>query len=104
MDEKIIDVTTDQGVPFRVVYGKRQFRDGSWSTGRVVAFYDRRNQFDTHGQFVSDYNRETLLERRPGYGLDLQGNEPSWYVDATAMHVIMTWLNCMALQEENYAL
>lgn len=98
--QRIIDIVTDSGIPFRVVYGKRVYRNGEIAKSPTVAFYDRRYDFDAHGQFVSEYNRETMLERRTGYGLELQGDVPNWYVDASAMYVICTWLNHMAYQEE----
>lgn len=100
MDERIIDITTKRGIPFRVVYGHRKYRNGELSKTPVVAFYDRRYDFDTHGQFVSDYDRETLLERHGGYGLNLDGGVPNWSVDASAMYVVMTWLNHMTYAEE----
>lgn len=100
MDERIMDIVTDRGIPFRVVYGHRKYRNGELSKSPVVAFYDRRYDFDTHGQFVADYGRETLLERHSkGWGLDLDGGVPNWTVDASAMYVVMTWLNHMAYAE-----
>ena len=100
MDE-FITIRTERGIRFKVVYGRRQYRNG-FSFGPVVAFYDTRFEGDTpHGQFVSDYDRETLLKRQQGYALNLYGGDPDWTIDAAAMYVVMTWLNHMAWQEEN---
>lgn len=90
--QRIIDIVTDRGIPFRVVYGKRAYRDGTVSPYEVVAFYDARYDFTEHGQFVSDYNPETMLERERGYGLNLDGGVPNWTVDAGAMDLVRSWL------------
>lgn len=72
MDE-FVTITTERGIPFMVVYGKRQYRDGSYSDNAVVSFYDRRYNHTKYGQFVSDYNLETMLQRSNGWGLNLYG-------------------------------
>jgi hypothetical protein len=96
MAEHVIDVATDRGIPFRVVYGRRQYRDGSYSTQPVISFYDRRyagnKGFDAHGQFVSDYDVESMLRRHSGYALDLDSGVPNWSVDASSMALVKTWL------------
>jgi hypothetical protein len=103
---RVLDVVTERGIPFRVVYGKRQFMDGSFSLNPVVAFYDRRftgdsiPHFTEHGQFVSDFSRGTLLGTEFSYGLDLDGDTANWYIDGSAMYVIRTWLNHAEWQEE----
>jgi hypothetical protein len=88
----MVDVVTDRGIPFRVTFGKREYRGGTHSPYEVVSFYDARYDFTEHGQFVSDYNPETLLERQRGYGLDLDGNQPNWYIDGSTMNLVLTWL------------
>ena len=98
--ERIIDVTTDRGIPFRVVYGNRTYRDGTIADNPTVSFYDTRYDFGTHGQFVSDYDRDTVLRHRGGWALNLDGGIPDWIVDASAMYVVCTWLNHMTYQEE----
>jgi hypothetical protein len=90
--ESTIDVVTDRGVPFRVVYGYREYRDGSHSAFPVVSFYDRRYDFTAHGQFVSDYNTETMLERQSGYALCLNGDYADWTIDGSTMNLVRMWL------------
>ena len=92
---RFIDVVTDRGVPFRVTFGKREYRDGTYSPYEVVSFYDFRyagKDFGPNGQFVSDYNPETLLERQGGYGLCLNGDYADWTIDGTTMFLIRVWL------------
>lgn len=101
MDE-FFTIPTTRGVKFTVVYGYREYLYGDYSETPVVAFYDRRFEGHTqYGQFVSDCNRETLMERQKGYDLELSGGNPDWTIDATTMYVIMAWLNHMVWQEEN---
>lgn len=90
--QRIIDIVTDNGIPFRVVYENRVYRTGAIAAMPTVAFYDARYDFDAHGQFVSDYNLETLLERQKGYGLTLQGGVPNWDIDAASMDLVRSWL------------
>jgi hypothetical protein len=94
--EHVIDIETDRGIPFRVTVGKRAYRDGTYSPYDVVAFYDRRYEMNSplhaHGRFVSDYSVETTLERERGYGLNLNGGEPAWTIDAGTMDLVRSWL------------
>jgi hypothetical protein len=88
-----LDVVASNGVPFRVVYGFRPYLDGLRSHTPVVAFYDRRNKGHTgFGQFVSDYYRETLLDRDDRYALCLYGSVEEWCVDPRTMETIHSWL------------
>jgi len=89
---RMVDVVTEKGIPFRVTFGRRKYRDGSYSTTEVVSFYDSRYDFTEHGQFVSDYNPETLLEMRTGTPLHLQGGEPNWVIDGWTMRLVTSWL------------
>lgn len=89
---RMVDVVTDRGVPFRVTFGKREYRDGTYSPYQVVSFYDARYDFTEHGQFVSDYNPETLLERVSGYPLCLNGDYADWTIDASTMKLVTSWL------------
>ena len=89
---RMVDVVTDRGVPFRVTFGKREYRDGTHSPYDVVSFYDARYDFTEHGQFVSDYNPETLLERQRGYGLCLNGDYADWTIDGSTMNLVTSWL------------
>lgn len=98
--QRLIDIVTDSGIPFRVVFENRVYRNGEIAVKPTVAFYDTRYDFDAHGQFVSDFSRETLLERRTGYGLDLQGDVPNWYIDAGSMDLITRWLVHLVTGEE----
>lgn len=90
--QRIIDIVTDNGIPFRVVYENRVYRSGAIAAIPTVAFYDARYDFDAHGQFVSDYGLDTLLERQRGYGLTLQGGVPNWDIDAASMDLVRSWL------------
>lgn len=98
--QRIMDIVTDNGIPFRVVYENRVYRSGAIAEKPTVAFYDARYDFDAHGQFVSDYDRESLLERRRGYGMDLQGDVPNWYIDAGSMDLVLRWLTHLVTGEE----
>lgn len=94
MSEYMLDIVTIRGRSFRVVYGKRMYRNGELSENTVVSFYDRRYasyEFGENGQFVSDYNPETLLESK-GYGLCLNGDYADWTIDGTSMVLVRTWL------------
>lgn len=94
MSEYVLDIVTDRGIPFRVIYGKRQYRNGKWSDV-VVSFYDRRNAGDFHGengQFVSDYRADTLLVDNVGYGLALNGDYAEWTIDKATMDLVRNWL------------
>lgn len=88
----VLDITSSNGVPFRVVYGFREYLDGSFSSKKVVSFYDRRYQHTKHGQFVSDYNVDTLCDHPQYVGLTLWGTEPSWVVDGNTMELVHSWL------------
>lgn len=88
--EYTLDIITDQEIPFRVVYGRRTYMGNVVSSFPVVAFYDRRYQHDTHGQFVGDYTSETVLNG--DFGLNLNGGEPEWTVDRHAMRLVRAWV------------
>lgn len=89
---RMVDVVTDRGVPFRVTFGKREYRDGTYSLTDVVSFYDSRYDHTPHGQFVSDYCPETMLERGRGYGLCLNGDYADWTIDAGTMDLVRSCL------------
>lgn len=95
----VLDVTADNGVPFRVVHLPPCLPTDEKRT--IVTFYDRRHAgagaaFTPDGQRVATYYTETLLgldERGSGSGgLDLYGGEPSWKVDAETMRLVRSWL------------
>lgn len=88
--DQILDITADNGIPFRVVYGHRTFRNGTKSTVKVVAFYDRRHPHTEYGQFIGDYDITTICNHMGG--LDLYGGEPDWTMDDDSMRVVKTWL------------
>lgn len=101
-----IDVTSDRGVPFRVVF-YRDERDaadapfpaaftGEFYRGKAqVEFYDQRHPHTPFGQFTGGrYFAETLLEH-PSGGLTLDGGNPGWSVDAATMAVVYAWLALM---------
>ena|SRR5881394_2143978 len=92
VSQRIIDIVTDRGIPFRVVYENRVYRNGEIAAFPTVAFYDTRYDIDAHGQFVSDFSAETLLERQNGYPLDLDGGQPNWQIDGSAMALVKMWL------------
>lgn len=90
--QRIIDIVTDNGIPFRVVYENRVYRSGAIAAKPTVAFYDARYDFTEHGQFVADYNPETLLERQRGYAMPLNGDYADWTIDGSTMNLVLTWL------------
>lgn len=94
--QRIIDIVTEKGIPFRVAFGNRMLNDGSLEDVPEVAFYDTRYTMSglvhEHGQFVNAYGAETLLERERGYGLNLYGGESNWTVDAGTMDLVRSWL------------
>ena len=95
MQEYVIDVVSDSGVPFRVVYGQREYLNGELSEHPVVSFYDRRYMHTPYGQFVSDYCRETLLDRDKNYGLDLCGGVADWALSRNLMQIVCNWLDAL---------
>lgn len=97
LEEFFIDIINTRGVPFRVVLGVRENIHGEpmIERGKVVAFYDRRFAFTQHGQFVSDYNPMTLLDRDADYGLNLQGGVSDWMIDYDNMRIIDLWLEML---------
>jgi hypothetical protein len=104
VDTYVLDITNMDGIPFRVVYGVREYAGGARSSYPLVSFYDRRYpgdripHFTENGQFISDYTLDYLLERTPGYGLCLNWDVFDWNIDATTMFVVMAWLKQMAFQ------
>lgn len=102
-----LDVTADNGVPFRVVFlpdGVSQSRPAAnkylTSAEPMVEFYDHRHikGFTPDGQFVSSYYASTLLGRDESDplggtgGIDLYGGERSWSVDADTMVKVRAWV------------
>lgn len=94
--QRIMDIVTEKGIPFRVAYGQRMLNDGSFEVFSEVAFYDARYEMPglvhQHGQFVNAYDVETMLERERGYGLTLHGADSNWTVDAGTMNLVRSWL------------
>lgn len=94
--QRVIDIVTDRGIPFRVAYGNRPYSSGELAKFPTVAFYDARYTMNSpvhaHGQFVADYSVETLFERHSGYPLNLYGSEGDWTINANAMSVVRLWL------------
>jgi len=105
VDEQIIDIVTDRGIPFRVVYGHRKYRSGDVSITPVVALYDRRYEYDhlyggsPHGQFVTDYLLNDFLAHGP-YGLDLAGGVDAWTIDKENVGLISIWLRKSVLAHQ----
>lgn len=69
----------------------------------LVEFYDVRYAHDKDengrvlGQFVSRYNRSTVLECAAGNrGINLHGDEPSWRIGADAIVAIGQWLEAVS--------
>lgn len=93
----VLDVIAESGIPFRVVYGKRTYLSGKESVNVLVSFYDRRYpSLGEHGQFVSDYYPETLMDDRLTSGLNLHGGEDDWSIDAKTMSLVFGWLEQFA--------
>jgi hypothetical protein len=70
-----MDVKGVTGKPIRVEF---EFDDG-------VKFYN------SNGQFIADYNLDTILEVE--HGLNLYMSEPDWKVDGRWMSIIKDWLS-----------
>lgn len=58
----------------------------------LVEFYDSRYPHTEHGQFVSRYYLDTILNRDPRFGLSLDGGIEEWTVPAQAMGEVITTL------------
>lgn len=93
----ILDFISENGIPFRAVYGIRNGVSGKPITeyGKVVAFYDRRYPQTEYGQFVSDYDPRTLLARDSSSGLNLSGGVPDWTIDRANMVTVLDWLEML---------
>lgn len=69
----------------------------------MVEFYDADYDFDRDdegnvlGQFVTRYYLKTLLDKAPGTGLCLDGGVPVWSIDARAFAavagILQNWSN-----------
>jgi hypothetical protein len=85
---------------------RNHFRPAGWDVlpgHNIVAFYDATYANDErfpspHGQFVSSYYAETLLETNAHLGLDLYGSEPLWKIDGWAMQVVRDWVRLMIVR------
>lgn len=107
-----MDIVNNRGHRFTVVLAP----EGYWYRGKLstagplVEFYDathrdngdrchlsgnRRHDWSIFGQFVSDYNLRSMLERHNAFGLNLHGGEDAWSIDAHAMLTVRTWLEQM---------
>jgi hypothetical protein len=107
-DVFILDVTADNGVPFRVLAiprhaeGPNRHRVPAGRDHAIVEFYDRRFLIDgEHGQFTGGYyDVDTLLGRdeygRASGGLSLHGGVPTWTVDEASMFLVRAWLTMLA--------
>jgi len=93
--DKLFSVINEHGLRFnlRVVligdsYGLNDcliHDDSEYQLGNLVEFYDARYPHTQHGQFISRYYVNTLLERDQLYGLCLDGGIPDWAIDQPAM-------------------
>ena len=79
---------------FRVLYIKK----GEKSPNRpvtadkdaLIEFYDLKHKHTPDGQFIADYDVQTILEGESG--LDLHGGVPSWKVSASDMKKVREWV------------
>jgi len=95
--------STDTGIPFtmRIVRKGDTYGRGFCLTNDkdmpLIEFYDARYVFSTErgaefGQFVSRYNMDTLTRDfapNGARGLNLEGSEPNWTIDAAGMRLAM---------------
>ena len=91
-----LDIVSN-GIPFRVrilISGDRYgLNEALTLDGQPqVEFYDRRYMHTRHGQFVTRYYVSTILDSAFGFGLVLQGDVPSWRVEAAEMAQVKEWL------------
>jgi hypothetical protein len=93
----VLDIRARNGVPFRVVFGRRRYLGDQLSERTLVSFYDRRYPMSPHkeyGQFVSDYLPETMLEHG-NHGLNLHDGVEDWHIDPDSMVLILDWLSLL---------
>lgn len=71
---------------------------GWWTTVKpgtlpTIQFFDLAHPHTPHGQFISAYYLETLLDRgeRSGRGLLLDGGNPGWTVDGESLKKVLDW-------------
>ena len=94
-------ITNDQGRTFNV----RIVRNGDAyglddclthdNDEPLVEFYDATYEgpkFGPRGQHVITYNLSTLIDHPPLTGLNLNGGEPAWEIDATAYQHVNDFL------------
>lgn len=95
---KTFSITASNGVPFNVrivFFGDKYGREDCLTHMQefpLVEFYDARFMHTKHGQFVSRYYVQTVLDHDPLSGLCLDGGVPDWTIDLVSWNVICTWL------------
>lgn len=114
----LLDVVSSNGKTWRVVLAPHGYTyDGRkiLESGPLVEFYDadqrhsdpdrlrrpgdRRHDWSMHGQFVSSYCLDTMLERGP-YAFNIDTGIPAWTIDAHTMLMITRWLEQMSTRLE----
>lgn len=73
-----------------IVPAENSLSSGTMGDDWIVRFYDIREseKFGEKGQFITSYYASSILEHRKGTGLSLQGDVPTWTVDAEAMDYV----------------
>ena len=103
--KSLLTVTNDKGLSFNVKhleagdkYGLENCLTLEEDSPETVEFYDASYAGKTedwrHGQLVSRYYVETILEDLDTFvGLNLDGGVPEWQIDADAMEIVRKWLD-----------
>ncbi|MFS0885078.1 hypothetical protein [Aeromicrobium sp. 179-A 4D2 NHS] len=92
-------VMSANGTPFNVRFIPAGSKEYNFATGEytrdadhdVIAFFDARYGFTPHGQHVSTYRAEDLIEGDRGVGLNLHGGIDDWTLDAESTDGIKGW-------------
>lgn len=96
IQSKEIAIKADNGIVFNVVILEKGDKYGLNNVlvhdkdQPLVEFYDSTHKFTEHGQFVSRYYIDTIVNSNSG--LNLHGGEPNWQIDSESMNIVRTFL------------
>lgn len=94
---KRMDITSATGNPMKVLFvpaneQRPNFPDAQPVKGALIEFYDGRYPHTPDGQFICEYYTDTFVDSSRDSGLDLQGGEPDWSINAPTKNLIMEWI------------
>lgn len=90
--ELVLDLINDDNIPIRATIDTEVATDDEV----IVKFYDRRHNFDPHGQFTgANYYLSTLVQDRDRLqnGLNLHGGVDDWSLGANQMSLFFQWVD-----------